>query len=135
MPSVSVFRLNALRAGYLLLAAGIGATMWPTLLMRGPALELMHGATLSILCALGLLAVLGLRYPLAMLPLLLLEMMWKTIWTVRIALPLWLDGGLDDDFMGTLGACLIAVVFPFLVPWRHVLDTYVRRAADPWRRV
>ncbi|MDE1148610.1 MAG: hypothetical protein PW843_18665 [Azospirillaceae bacterium] len=134
MPTVSVFRLNALRGGYLLLAAGIGAAMAPQLLVQGPDLELMQGATLSMLCAVGLLAVLGLRYPLAMLPLLMFEMAWKAIWLLRIAVPLSLDGRLDPSFMGTVDACLIAVIFPFLIPWRHVLDTYVRRAADPWRR-
>ncbi|MBB6254126.1 hypothetical protein [Nitrospirillum iridis] len=130
---VSVFRLNLLRGGYLLLAGGIGAAMWPELLAQGPALELMHGAALSMLCALGLLAALGLRHPLAMLPLLMFEMTWKLLWSLRIALPLWLDGRLDGDHISTLGACLIAVVFPVLIPWRYVLDTYVRRAADPWR--
>lgn len=74
MGDVSALRLNLLRAGYLLLVVGIGVAMWPTLLRAGPELELMHGAALSMLCALGLLAVLGLRYPLQMLPLLMFEM-------------------------------------------------------------
>ena len=83
MHDISPLRLNLLRGGYLLLVVGIGAGMWPVLLRDGPELELMHGATLSMLCAVGLLAILGLRYPLRMLPLLMFEMTWKTIWRAR----------------------------------------------------
>lgn len=75
--NLSVFRLNLLRSGYLLLVVGLGMTMWPQLVTEGPRLELMHGVALSMLCALGLLSVPGLRYPLKMLPLLLFEVVWK----------------------------------------------------------
>lgn len=127
-----VLRLNVLRCGYLLLAAGLGIYMWPQLITQGPQLELMHGVALSMLCALGLLAVLGLRYPLQMLPLLLFEMAWKAIWLLRIALPLGLDHRADDTVMGMVFACSIAIVFPFLVPWRYVVHHYLLRRSDPW---
>lgn len=133
MDDVSALRLNLLRAGYLLLVVGIGLAMWPTLLRAGPELELMHGAALSMLCALGLLAVLGLRYPLQMLPLLMFEMAWKTIWILRIAVPLWRADRVDANVMATMVACAIALVYPLIVPWRYVLDMYVRKPADPWR--
>ncbi len=133
MHNVSVMRLNVLRSGYLLLVLGIGAGMWPVLLREGPQLELMHGAALSMLCAVGLLALLGLRYPLQMLPLLMFEMTWKTIWTLRIAVPLWSADRLDANFMATLVACAVALVFPFVIPWAYVLKTYIRRPADAWR--
>jgi len=133
MDGISVTRLNLLRSGYLLLILGIGLGMWPVLLREGPQLELMHGAALSMLCAVGLLALLGLRYPLQMLPLLMFEMTWKIIWTLRIAVPLWSAGRLDANFMATLAACAVAVVFPFIIPWNHVLKAYVRRPAEAWR--
>ena len=135
MHDISTLRLNLLRGGYLLLVVGIGAGMWPVMLRDGPELELMHGATLSMLCAVGLLAILGLRYPLRMLPLLMFEMTWKTIWMLRIALPLWSADRLDENFMATVVACAVALVFPFIIPWRYVLDTYVRLPAEPWKPV
>ena len=73
MTEPSVLRLNLLGAGYLLLVVGLGSQMWPQLIAEGPALEVMHGVALSMLCAIGLLAVLGLRHPLRMLPLLFFE--------------------------------------------------------------
>jgi len=133
MHDISGTRLNFLRSGYLLLVLGIGAGMWPVLLREGPQLELMHGAALSMLCAIGLLALFGLRYPLQMLPLLIFEMTWKTIWTLRIAVPLWSADRLDANFMATLVACAVALVFPFIIPWTYVFDNYIRRPAEPWR--
>lgn len=129
---ISTLRLNALRGGYLLLVVGIGAGMWPVLLRDGPRLDTMHGAALSMLCAVGLLAVLGLRHPLRMLPLLMFEMTWKTIWTLRIALPLWASDRLDAHVVATLAACAVALVFPFIIPWGYVLDAYIRAPADEW---
>lgn len=133
MSELSVFRLNLLRAGYLLLAVGLGTFMWPQLIAEGPALKVPSGVMLCMLCALGLLSVLGLRYPLKMLPLLLFEMTWKTIWLVRIALPLWMSHRIDAAVADTLSSVLGVVVFPFLVPWDYVIRHYLRQAADPWR--
>ncbi|MBW8732762.1 MAG: hypothetical protein JF571_00355 [Asticcacaulis sp.] len=95
METPSPLRLNILRGGYLFMAAGLGAFMWPRLIADGPSLNLTQGLILSMLCGLGLVAVLGLRYPLRMLPLMLFEITWKTIWLVRIALPLWLGHRTD----------------------------------------
>jgi hypothetical protein len=39
----------------------------------------MRGVVRSVLAAVSLLAVLGIRYPLKMLPLLFFELVWKTI--------------------------------------------------------
>ncbi len=133
MNDLSVFRLNLLRSGYLLLVVGLGMTMWPQLVAEGPALELMHGVVLSMLCALGLLSVLGLRYPLKMLPLLLFEVVWKLIWLARIALPLWMAHRVDASVANMFSAVAIVIVFPFVIPWDHVVRAYLAQPAEPWR--
>ncbi len=132
METPSPLRLNILRGGYLFIAAGLGTFMWPRLIADGPRLELSQGIVLSMLCGLGLLCVLGLRYPLRMLPLLLFEMTWKTIWLVRIALPLWLGHRVDDAFAENLFAVGMVVILPFIVPWDYVWRHYGLQAGDPW---
>jgi hypothetical protein len=64
---VSLVRLYVLRATYLLLLVGLGATIVPLLFSHQP---MARGVTPSLLGTVWLLAFVGLRYPLQMLPLL-----------------------------------------------------------------
>jgi len=73
---VSLVRLYVLRATYLLMVVGLGATIMPEIL--GHTLT-ARGVIPSLLGALWTLAFLGLRYPLQMLPLLMFEFAWKAI--------------------------------------------------------
>jgi hypothetical protein len=130
---VPVFRLYALRAGYLLLVVGLGSQIWPAMIHHAKPWDLMQGVANSMLAAMSALAVLGLRYPLRMLPLLFFELLWKTIWLIAIALPLWSAGQMDADTVATVQACLVAIVFPIVIPWRYVLENYLRKPGDRWR--
>ena len=60
-------------------------------------LSSQDGVIVSVFGAFALLAVLGIRYPLKMLPLLFFEFVWKVIWVVALGLPLLLSGGLDPN--------------------------------------
>ena len=90
--TVPVWRLYLLRAGYLIIAVGLGIEIWPVIVNHKPEWEIMHGVASCMLGALAVMAVIGLRYPLRMLPILLFEMTWKTIWLIAVALPLWQAG-------------------------------------------
>ena len=133
MPQLSTFRLNLLRAGYLLLVVGLGFTIWPGILNPAKSWELMHGVVVAMLAALSMLAVLGLRYPLQMLPLMFFEVTWKAIWLARVALPLWSAHRMDADTAETAYECALAVVLLVVIPWSYVFETYVKKAAEPWR--
>ncbi len=80
---IALWRIYLLRAGYLLIAVGMGMQKVPAFLHHKPW-ELMHGVVNSMLLALVLLAVLGLRHPLKMLPLLFWEIAWKATWLLAV---------------------------------------------------
>jgi len=134
MSEVSTLRLYLLRAMYLLIAVGLAVTVWPYI-VSPPNLTAGPGSVIrALLGALAVLCVLGLRYPLQMLPLLLFELLWKVIWAVASAIPMWLGPGLDEYASETLFACLIGVVLvPIVIPWRYVARHYVQAPAEPWR--
>jgi hypothetical protein len=103
-------------------------------LLLSPAPTMMAGAARALLAALGLMAALGIRYPVQMLPIMLFELSWKLLWLAFIGLPLWLGDGLDpaneETFVSvTVGIPLVLIVLPY----RYLLDNYVNRCGDPWR--
>jgi len=136
MSEVSTFRLYLMRAMYLLIFVGLGSEIWPLIIHHAKPWDLMHGVACSLLAALAATMGLGIRYPLQMLPMLLFELLWKAIWLLAIALPLWSAHQLDPDTMETVKACLMGVVLcPIVIPWPYVLANYVKKPGDRWRRV
>jgi hypothetical protein len=135
MRDVSLVRLYLLRATYLLIAVGLGLTIWPLILNPPPDLEHMRGVVWGLLAGVSLMAVVGLRYPLQMLPLLLFELVWKTVWMLAIGLPRWSAGTLDAGIQQSLFDCAVGLVLvPLVIPWRYVAANYLRRPGDRWRR-
>ncbi|HEV7813995.1 MAG TPA: hypothetical protein VGP06_02710 [Janthinobacterium sp.] len=133
MNQVSLFRLYLLRALYLLVAVGLGIVVWPGVIHHDQPWELMQGVVACMLAAFSALSILGLRYPLQMLPLLLWELLWKSIWLIVVALPLWSAGQMDQSTRETASACLMVVIIPFVIPWRYVLAHYLKNPGDRWR--
>jgi hypothetical protein len=129
---IALWRIYLLRAGYLLIAVGMGMQKVPAFLHHKPW-ELMHGVVNSMLLALVLLAVLGLRYPLKMLPLLFWEITWKATWLLAVALPAWQHHTMDADTWDTTFACLMSVIFLIVVPWDYVWRNFVAARGDRWR--
>jgi hypothetical protein len=131
--NVPLWRLYALRGTYFLVAALMGSQIWP-LVFRHRPWELMHGVAIAMLAAVTALALLGLRYPLKMLPLLFVEFAWKSIWLLSVALPIWRSGqAFDADTAETVKACLMGVIFPLVIPWGYVFKHYVSASGDGWR--
>ena len=130
---VSLWQLNLLRVGYLVMGGGLAVVKWPLLFNHGPW-ELKAGTVQCMLVAMSVLALMGLRYPLRMLPILLFEVGWKLIWLGVVALPLWKDNQLEGATREQAVTVLLVVIIIAVIPWRHVLTQYAMAAGDPWRR-
>ncbi|MET0319574.1 MAG: hypothetical protein ABW069_02500 [Duganella sp.] len=131
MPHVSLFRLYLLRAVYLIIAVGLGISIWPGILHHDQPWTPMQGFVNCMLGAFGLLCALGLRYPLQMLPVLLWELLWKSLWLLVVALPAIQAGPLDQLMKENLFAVGLVVMIPIVLPWRYLVDHYIRKPADP----
>jgi hypothetical protein len=129
--SFPTWRLNAMRVGYFVMVVGLAVTKWPELL-QGPW-ELKEGTVLTMLVAMSVLALMGLRYPQRMLPILLFEVGWKLTWLGVVALPLWLDGNLTGATREQTAAVLWVIIVIAVIPWRHVVSQFVLARGDRWR--
>lgn len=128
---VSLFRLYVLRATYLLLIIGLGGMIVPDVISH-PLIS--RGVIPSLLGAVWLLAFVGLKYPLEMLPLLMFEFAWKSLWAIAYGLPQWSADQLPPTFAeDSFNIGLGVVLMPLVIPWGYVWRHYVTQAGARWR--
>ena len=80
-----------------------------------------------------MLAFFGLRYPLLILPILLFELAWKTIWLVDYGLPQWMAGVNTAQFTEDFKAIAMGVIFIPIIPWGYVFRRYLKAPGARWR--
>jgi hypothetical protein len=106
-------------------SVGLGMILVPGTMksvFRFPAQDpVMLGLCGSLFLALGLVSILGLRSPLKFVPVLLMELVYKPIWLVAVALPLFLKGQfpfyvvfMSAVFITFIIGDLIAIPFSYL---------------------
>jgi len=126
------WRLNVMRVGYLVMGVGLAITKWPEL-VHHESWELMRGTVVTMLVAVSVLALLGLRYPQRMLPILLFEVGWKLAWLGLVAAPLWAHKNLTGATREQAGAVLWVVVIIAVIPWSHLIRQFVLAPGERWR--
>jgi hypothetical protein len=128
---LSQLRLHVLRATYAVLILGLGAKILPLLISHAPN---ARGMIPSLLGAIWLLAWIGLRHPLHMLPLLLFELAWKTIWLLDFGLLQYASGHRPPTFAEDFPAILAGVLLmPLVIPWPYVRRRYLSGPGERWR--
>lgn len=128
-----LWRLNLMRIGYALMGIGLAVVRWPDVIAYDHSMPLYEGVVAVLLTAMSILAFLGLRYPVRLLPILLFEFLWKLIWLSVVALPAALANDVDPTMSEVIFSCSLVVIILAVVPWRHVWQRYVTAKGDPWR--
>ena len=134
LAEVALWRLNTMRIGYAVMGVGLAVVRWPDVITYDRAMPTYEGVTAVLLTAMSLLAFLGLRYPVRLLPILLFETLWKLIWLGVVALPAALADEVDAAMAEVIVDCSLVVVILAVVPWRYVWQRYVTAPGDPWVR-
>lgn len=129
---VSLARMYVLRAVYLFFAVDGFLVTLPLLLKHSPGERALF---LGVKGGLWIMGIVGVRYPLKMLPALLFELVWKLVWLCFIGLPQWLSGTgspriAEDMFLVGLLPILLG---PILLPWGYIWRHYVKAPAERWR--
>jgi hypothetical protein len=124
---LSADRLYAMKALYLLTGIGLGLSVWPEMIHPRKPWDPLDGVAFSFWAALSLLMLLGVRFPVRMLPLMLLQLFYKLTCLVGVGYPLWSAGHLDPAASELIKACAIGAALDLIViPWPYVLDNYVK---------
>jgi hypothetical protein len=130
---LSTRRLNVMRFGYAFMGVGLAIVKWPLLIQDAPSLPVMEGVVTCLLTAMSLLAFLGLRYPVRMLPILLFEVAWKMIWIATVAIPHLVSHDMNAATREVLLSCSFVVIILAVIPWGYAWRRYARTPGDVWR--
>jgi hypothetical protein len=122
-----------MRVGYLVMGLGLAVVKWPVVISHDGSWPLLESVVACLLTAMSLLAFLGLRYPVRLLPVLLFESLWKIIWLSVVALPKTVAGELDPATEDVAFNCLLVIVILAVVPWGYVWQHFVAAKGDRWR--
>lgn len=118
---------------YLLIGLAQGIPTWAAIVHHTHVWDFWHGVGMSFLGALTALSLVGVRYPIRMLPLLIFELAWKLLWVVAMWLPLWLGHRVDADTADSAFSIFLGVVLvPLVLPWGYIWKNYVTAPGDRW---
>lgn len=129
-----VRRINiyVLRLLYALMFFMLGNTVWSHILSHQGPWNADNAMAWSVWAAFSALAGLGILHPLKMLPIMLLEIFYKTLWLILVAYPLWAKGmltGAPEEYQSNV---FIWVIVPVIaVPWRYVFNNVVLGTRRP----
>lgn len=90
----------------------------------------MIGVAFSFWAALAGLSALGIRYPLAMLPVIFTQLFYKAFWLLAVFVPLQAVGRSSDLALGFLIGVALDII---VIPWPHVFAHYIKKPGDRWR--
>lgn len=124
---VSPARLKLVRAAFLLAAIAGCVLVVPGMIRPDP---IARGMLESMVAGLWVCALLGLRQPLQMLPILLFAFAWTTLWLIDYGVPQSLSGAVSTDLLAIGGGAILTAL---VMPWRLVWRRYVREPSERWR--
>lgn len=123
---LSTLRLLVMRIPYLLTGVLFTITAWSSLIGYWGKFEPVEGVAYSFWGALSLLALIGVRFPIKMLPVLLMQFGYKLIWIAAVGYPLLARGELDAAGQDLFRANAIGIAIDLIaVPWLFVFKTYI----------
>lgn len=125
---VSRINIYLLRALFGLMAVFLGAESWTYIAEFSGAWDPAAAAAWCMWAGFSLLALIGVVNPLKMLPLIMLEILYKALWLTIVAYPLWSNNELAGSPAEQMASDFSWVVLAMLaMPWRYAYRSYIKR--------
>ena len=123
---VSILRLLVMRIVYAITGILFGVQTWQTLIVERGNFEPFEGVAFAYWGALSILMLIGLRFPLKMLPLLLLQFLYKVTWLIFVGWPLQQAGLLDENAKSLFDAMQMGTIIDLIaIPWIFAAKHYL----------
>ena len=118
--------IYGMRLIYILMATFLAMDVWTHIITYDQRWDPSDAMNWSVWAAFTFFAVIGIFHTVKMIPIMLLEIVYKTIWLILVALPLFLDGNLSDDTTDGMIYPFLFVILPLIfVPWGYVVKKYI----------
>ncbi|MDG2342741.1 MAG: hypothetical protein P8L24_06765 [Cytophagales bacterium] len=119
--------IYGMRFIYILMATLLAMDVWTHIITYDQKWDPSDAMNWSVWAAFTLFAVIGIFHTVKMIPIMVLEIVYKTIWLILVALPLFQDGNLSDDTTDGMIFPFILVILPVtFVPWGYVVKKYIK---------
>jgi hypothetical protein len=123
---VRPINIYLMRAIYLLMFFVLGKDVWGKILNHTGTWEPHAAMAWCVWAAFSAMALIGIFRTVQMLPLLLLEIFYKILWLIIVALPLWQSNQLIGSVVEGMTMAFLWVLLPIVaVPWDYVFKSYV----------
>lgn len=123
---VRPINIYLLRLLYVLMFFVLGQQVWAHILTHRGAWDPIDAVAWCVWAAFATLAGLGIIRPLAMLPIVLLEIFYKVLWLGLVAYPLWSHGALAGSPAEEITSEFLWVILPIVaMPWGYAFATYI----------
>ena len=123
VPRINIYLLRLL---FILMLFVLGKDAWTHILTFKGTWDPMAAMAWSIWASYSVLSIIGIINPLKMLPIVLLEILYKVIWLILVAYPLWSSNRLTGSASESMTFAFLWVVLPIVImPWRYVFRRYI----------
>ena len=124
---VPKWRLNLMRGLFFLNFLSLAFDNWSTILFPQEQMDTLSGVAISFWASFSLLNLFGIRYPLKFVPILLLQLLYKSAWIIGVYLPASNTGNLDEYLTSFLWVCVAGIVLNLLIlPWKFIYTDYLQ---------
>ncbi len=123
VPRINIYLLRLL---FILMLVFLGKDSWTHIFTFKGTWDPMAAMAWSIWASYSVLSIIGIINPLKMLPIVMLEILYKMIWLIVVAYPLWSSNRLIASPAENMTNAFLWVVLPIVVmPWRYVFRRYI----------
>ncbi len=123
VPKINIYLLRLL---FILMLVFLGKDSWTYIFTHKGVWNPTGAIAWCIWASYSVLSILGIIHPLKMLPIVMLEILYKLMWLILVAYPLWTSNQLAGSPAEGMTNVFLLVVLPIVaMPWRYFFMKYV----------